>query len=203
MKNPLSNLDGYQIVLASASPRRRELLAKLDIPFCVATAIDVDESYPASTPTELIPEHIAMQKSHAYAEILPEATICITADTIVVAPDGAVMGKPRSADDARCMLRRLAGATHRVVTGVVVNRTASPLHDATVDAFHAVSDVVFAELSDDEIDYYVEHYRPMDKAGAYGIQEWIGAAAIKEIRGSFYNVMGLPIHRLYALLRSL
>lgn len=203
MKNPLSNLDGYQLVLASASPRRRELLAKLDIPFSVAPTIEVDESYPATTPTELIPEYIAMQKSHAYAAVLPEATICITADTIVVAPDGSVMGKPHSADEAREMLRRLAGATHRVVTGVAVNRTASPQKDAAIEAFHAVSDVVFANLSDEEIGYYIERYRPMDKAGAYGIQEWIGAAAIKEIRGSFYNVMGLPIHRLYALLRSL
>lgn len=201
-ENPLSNLTPYAIVLASASPRRRELLAMLDVPFSVAQNLNVDESYPADTPTEIIPEVVALKKSAAYSKVLPDATICITADTVVIA-DGAVLGKPRSEEEAKAMLRRLSGKTHRVVTGVAVVRTATPEKPAMTTSFSTTSHVDFAELSDEEIDYYIERYKPLDKAGAYGIQEWIGGAAISGIRGSFYNVMGLPLHRLYAVLRGL
>lgn len=194
MKNPLSNLDRYDIQLASASPRRRELLAMLEIPFTIARPLDIEETYPTDLPSTEIAPYLARLKSEAYTPL--DNQMIITADTVVVAPDGMVLGKPSGETDARLMLRRLSGARHSVVTGVAV---------ATVQKREVIScttEVTFAPLSPDEIDFYVTRFRPFDKAGAYGIQEWIGAAAVAGIDGSYYNVMGLPIHRLYTLLRD-
>ncbi|MCM1028319.1 MAG: Maf family nucleotide pyrophosphatase [Pseudoflavonifractor sp.] len=194
MKNPLTHLDKYDIILASASPRRRELLAMLDIPFTVAEPRNIEETYPTDTPAMEVAPYLAKLKSCAYP---PQGNqLVITADTVVVAPDGEVMGKPHSEQDAHTMLRRLAGAPHQVVTGLAV---------ATTDKRKVTScstEVVFAPLTPEEIDFYITRCRPFDKAGAYGIQEWIGAAAVRSINGSYFNVMGLPIHRLYSLLRD-
>ncbi len=201
MNNPLDNLNRYDIVLASASPRRRELLGMLDIPFTIAPGIDVDESYPSDLTPERIPEYLALKKSAVYTSSLPAGTLCITADTIVLLGE-EVLGKPTGEADARRMLHRLSGRTQRVVTGVAVAAIGERGATVRTESFSAVSEVEFSELTDEEIDYYVTRYTPLDKAGAYGIQEWIGAAAIRGIRGSFYNVMGLPLHRLYSLLRT-
>ena len=192
--NPLSHLDSYDIMLASASPRRRELLAMLEVPFTIAPPLDIEESYPSDLPAVEVAPYLARLKSHAYS---PQGNqMIITADTVVVAPDATVLGKPRDARDAAMMLRRLSGAPHDVVTGVAV---------ATAERREVIScttRVTFAPLSDSEIDFYIDRFKPFDKAGAYGIQEWIGAAAVASISGSYYNVMGLPIHRLYPLLRD-
>ena len=192
----LEKLQKYNVVLASNSPRRRELLADLGIDFQVRTIKGIDESYPADLPVMEIAEYISRKKAQAYkAEMAPDELI-ITADTVVILGD-EVLGKPADAADAQRMLRELSGKTHKVVTGVTIvtaNATAS---------FSAVTDVEFAELSDEDIAYYVERYSPLDKAGAYGIQEWIGCMGVRHINGSFYNVMGLPLHRLYTELDSL
>lgn len=194
MNNPLHNLDRYEIILASASPRRRSLLAMLGLPFTIAGPCDIEETYPTDTPAVEVAPYLARLKSEAYA---PEGNqLIITADTVVVAPDGAVLGKPRGEADARMMLRRLAGAPHQVVTGAAVSTAERR------EVISCTTTVVFAPLSEDEIDYYLSQYQPFDKAGAYGIQEWIGAAAVACIEGSYYNVMGLPVHRLYTLLRD-
>ena len=191
----LRNLNKYKIILASNSPRRRELLADLDIDFDVRVLQGIDESYPPDTPTALIAERIAHAKAEAYRSLITGNELVITADTIVVLGD-KVLGKPHDKDEARAMLRALSGETHQVITGVSVT-TAS-----RQETFSAITHVVFAELDDDEIDHYVEHYLPLDKAGAYGIQEWIGCMGISHIEGSFYNVMGLPLHRLYSVLKT-
>ena len=192
----LEKLQKYNVVLASNSPRRRELLADLGIDFQVRTIKGIDESYPADLPVMEIAEYISHKKAQAYkAEMAPDELI-ITADTVVILGD-EVLGKPADVADAQHMLRELSGKTHKVVTGVTIvtaNSTAS---------FSAVTDVEFAELSDEDIAYYVERYSPLDKAGAYGIQEWIGCMGVRHINGSFYNVMGLPLHRLYTELDSL
>ncbi len=194
MNNPLSHLEKYDIMLASASPRRRELLSMLELPFTIAPPLDIEESYPTDLPSTEVAPYLAMLKSKAYTPT--DNQMIITADTVVVAPDGMVLGKPRGSSDARLMLRRLAGAPHTVVTGVVV---ATPERREMVTCS---TEVTFAPLSDEEISFYIDRFKPFDKAGAYGIQEWIGAAAVARIDGSFYNVMGLPIHRLYTLLRD-
>ena len=172
------------------------MLADLGIDFQVRTIKGIDESYPADLPLMEIAEYISHKKAKAYkAEMAPDELI-ITADTVVILGD-EVLGKPADAADAQRMLRELSGKTHKVVTGVTIvtaNATAS---------FSAVTDVEFAELSDEDIAYYVERYSPLDKAGAYGIQEWIGCMGVRHINGSFYNVMGLPLHRLYTELDSL
>lgn len=192
----LDRLKTHKIILASNSPRRRELLADLGIEFEVRTIKGIDESYPSELPVMEIAEYIASKKAQAYrAEMNPDELI-ITADTVVILGD-EVLGKPSDAADACRMLHELSGKTHKVVTGVTIvtaNKMAS---------FSAVSDVEFAELSDEDINYYVEKYQPLDKAGAYGIQEWIGCMGVRHINGSFYNVMGLPLHRLYSELNSL
>lgn len=192
----LDNLKGYTIILASQSPRRRELLAGLDIDFEVHTLPDIDESYPATLPVSDVARYIATQKAEAYAAWRTPQSIIITADTVVCL-DGSVLGKPADTADAKRMLRGMAGRTHQVITAVSL-MTPQERH-----TFDVTSTVHFAPLSDAEIDYYVTHYTPMDKAGSYGIQEWIGMAAIEGIEGSFYNVMGLPVQRLYQLLKTL
>ena len=192
--NPLSHLDKYEIMLASASPRRRELLAMLELPFTIAPPLEIEETYPTDLPSTEVAPYLASLKSNAYT---PEGNqMIITADTVVVAPDGMVLGKPHGTADARIMLRRLAGAPHTVVTGVAVATSSRR------EVISCSTNVTFAPLSNEEIDFYLERFHPFDKAGAYGSQEWIGAAAVSRIDGSFYNVMGLPVHRLYTLLRD-
>lgn len=186
----LDELKQYKVILASNSPRRKELLGDLGIEFQVRTMKGIDESYPDDLPVLEIAEYISRKKAHAYKAEMHSGELIITADTVVILGD-EVLGKPKDADDARRMLRELSGKTHKVVTGVTIVTA-----DAT-RSFSAVSDVEFAELNDEDIDYYVDNYKPLDKAGAYGIQEWIGCMGVRNINGSFYNVMGLPLHRLY------
>lgn len=195
MFHPLANLDKYDVILASGSPRRRELLAMLDIQFSVDTSHPVDESVPPGLPSEEIPAYLSRLKASAYPIETGSNKLVITADTVVIL-DGRVLGKPESLRDAATMLAVLQGKTQRVVTGVTI-RT----YDRE-QTWSATSEVEFGVLTPEEIAYYVERYRPLDKAGAYGIQEWIGAAAIRGIQGSFYNVMGLPVHRLYSALKE-
>lgn len=180
----------YHIILASNSPRRKELLARLDLDFEVKVVDGVSESYPAEMPVMDIAEYIAAEKAAAYKDMLGGGNLVITADTVVVV-GGEVLGKPEDLEDAKRMLRRLSGKTHHVVTGVCLTT------ETRQRRFSVVTDVVFKELSDDEINYYVEKYKPLDKAGAYGIQEWIGYIGVTSITGSFFNVMGLPVQRIY------
>ncbi|MCD8281740.1 MAG: Maf-like protein [Prevotella sp.] len=183
----------YKIILASGSPRRRELLSALDIDYELRVGNDVDESYPASLPPLEIAEYISRKKSSAY--VIADDELLITADTVVVL-GSEVLGKPKDLDDAKRMLGLLAGKTHQVVTGCCLRTNAREKH------FSVVSDVTFAPLAQGEIDYYVETYRPLDKAGAYGVQEWIGCVGVSEIRGSYFNVMGLPVQRVYEALKE-
>ena len=196
MFHPLENIDRYRIVLASGSPRRHELLGLLDVDFEVDTSHPVDETVPEGMDACEVPVYLSQLKAGAYPLSDDDDRLVITADTVVIL-DGDVLGKPADEAEAIAMLGRLSGREQTVVTGVTV-RTC----DRTL-TFSATSHVEFATLSHDEIVYYVERYRPLDKAGAYGIQEWIGAAAIRGIRGSFYNVMGLPVHRLYETLKEI
>lgn len=179
-----------KILLASHSPRRRELLGKLDVEVEMLPLIEVNESYPAKMAPEEVAAYVSRKKAHPYLSQLNDREILLTADTVVV-NRGEVLGKPGNAEDAALMLRLLSGHTHKVVTGVTL---ATKKRTVT---FSEVTEVDFAPLSHEEIDYYVEKYRPMDKAGAYGIQEWIGYVGISGIRGDYYNVMGLPLHALY------
>lgn len=189
------NLNKYRILLASKSPRRRELMKMLDIPFEIADMIEVEESYPSDLPAREVPSYLAALKAAAYATVIKPGDLVVTADTVVI-NDGKVLGKPSDRREAAAMLRAMSGHKHTVVTGVSLTAA-----DRQV-SFDASTDVMFASLTDEEINYYVAEYSPMDKAGAYGIQEWIGAAAVIGIEGSFYNVMGLPVHQLYRHLRA-
>lgn len=190
----LENLSNYQILLASNSPRRLELLSGLGIQFQVTAIPNVDESYPAHLKGEEIPLYVAKAKTEAYRNKMNDNTLLITADTIVWL-DNQVYGKPAGADEARKMLKELSGKRHKVITGVsIVSKEKS-------SSFTATTDVTFASLDNSEIDYYVSLYKPFDKAGAYGIQEWIGYAAVVDIEGSYFNVMGMPVHRLYQELK--
>ena len=186
----------YRIFLASNSPRRKELLSGLGIPFEVRVNGDIDESYPSDLPPEAIPLHISRKKAAAYLQTMSADELIITADTVVVA-SGEILGKPADASDAHRMLRLLSGTTHQVITGVCLTTT-----DHQV-AFSVTTDVTFKDLSDEEIHYYIDHYRPYDKAGAYGIQEWIGYIGVTGLHGSYFNVMGLPIQRIYEELRKM
>ena len=190
----LDNLKKYNVVLASNSPRRKELLQRLGIPFKVRTLFGIDESYPDTLRGEDIVRYISRNKANAYRSSMGPDELLITADTIVYL-QGEVMGKPHDADDARRMLRALAGQVHQVITGVTII-TANDMEN-----FAVTSQVKFSDLSDDEINYYVDRYLPLDKAGSYGIQEWIGLVAVEELRGSYFNVVGLPIQRLYQALK--
>lgn len=192
----LDNLKKYRIILASASPRRRELLGGLDVDFEVRALPDVDESFPANLQGGDIPLYISKKKADAYRPHMAADELVITADTIVWL-EGDALGKPVDEEDARCMLRNMSGKTHSVFTGVTIT-TKEVQH-----SFVAQSDVTFAVLSDDEIDYYIAKYRPMDKAGSYGAQEWIGYIGMSNIVGSYFNVMGLPVQRLYSELKNI
>lgn len=191
----LDNLSKYHVVLASNSPRRKELLAGLGIDFEVRTLPDIDESYPETLTGADIPLYISSKKADAYRRTMADDELLITADTIVWLED-RVLGKPADEDDARVMLRALSGKTHSVITGVTVT------NKFLTHSFASVSMVTFAPLTDEEIDWYVTRYRPLDKAGAYGVQEWIGFIGVEHIDGSYFNVMGLPIQRLYRELKK-
>lgn len=191
---PLNDLlQKYHILLGSKSPRRKELLTQLCIPFEVVT-IDVEESYPDDMPAPLVPQYLSGLKFDGYRDRLKADELLITADTIVISQD-KILGKPHSEAEAADMLAALANRTHEVITGVTLGTTQRRI------GFSASSKVTFGPLSAEEIDYYVSKFHPLDKAGAYGIQEWIGCVAIESIQGSFYNVMGLPTYRLYRELR--
>lgn len=180
----------YEIILASNSPRRRELLAGLDIDFEVKVLEGIDESYPPHTPVSEIAVCIAEKKAKAYLNLLTDSQLVITADTIVVLGE-EVLGKPVDRTDACRMLRLLSGKTHQVITGVCLTTTKEHRR------LSVVSDVTFKSLTEEEISYYVDHYRPYDKAGAYGIQEWIGYIGVTRLSGSYFNVMGFPVQRVY------
>lgn len=190
----LDNLDKYDIVLASNSPRRRELLAELGVNYRVEVISGIDESHPEDMPAQEIAEYLSRLKASAY-ELQPNELL-ITADTVVVLDD-SVLGKPADKSEACAMLRKLSGRVHSVITGVTVTTSHG------MQSFSDKALVEFDVLSDDEINYYVDNYSPFDKAGAYGIQEWIGYAGVKNLQGSFFTVMGLPVHRLYQLLKTL
>jgi septum formation protein len=190
------NLTKYHIILASNSPRRRELLGGLGIPFKVKVLPDIAERYPEELPVEEIAEYIACEKAAAYSQVMAPDDLVITADTVVIAR-GEVMGKPVDASDARRMLQKLSGCSHQVVTGVCLTTRQVQRH------FSVTTNVTFKQLSDEEIAYYIEHYRPFDKAGAYGIQEWIGYIGVTGLEGSYFNVMGLPVQRIYTELMKL
>ena len=197
----------YKIILASNSPRRRELLAGLDVNFEVKVLNGIDESYPDDLDAYQVAEFIAQKKAEAYRALLndeassAEECLILTADTVVIAPaadeqndqegKGIILGKPKTADDAVRMLRMLSGKTHHVVTGVCLTTKEEQRH------FSVTTEVSFKELTDWEINYYISHYRPFDKAGAYGIQEWIGYIGCTGLNGSYFNVMGLPVQRIY------
>lgn len=193
----IRKMQSRRIILASGSPRRRELLADLGVNFSVDVPSDVDESHDDSVAAGDVAPMLALRKAEAYRSQIGigEDAIVICADTVVIL-DGKVLGKPAGEEDARRMLRSLSGRTHQVVTGVCV---------ATISGYDCrrqTTEVTFAPLTDDEIDYYVDTYRPLDKAGAYGIQEWIGCIGITGINGDYYNVMGLPLNLLYRMLLS-
>jgi len=185
----------YRILLASNSPRRRELLGGLDIPFEVRVLPSVDESYPPSLRAGDIPLYISREKANAYRGLIAPDELIITADTIVWLED-AILEKPHDDAEAVAMLRRMSGKMHEVFTGVTLTTCQRQ------KSFVAESKVKFASLTDEEINYYVTHYHPLDKAGAYGVQEWIGYVGVEYIEGSFYNVMGLPVRRVYEALRE-
>lgn len=192
----LDNLKKYHIILASNSPRRRELLSGLGVDYEVRTLPGVDESYPDTLSGEDIPVYISREKAAAYLPSIAPDELIITADTIVWL-DGRVLGKPADEADACRMLRELSGRTHRVITGVTLSTAAFQ------KSFAVTSEVEFAPLTEEEITYYVDYYRPLDKAGAYGVQEWIGFIGVRRLSGSYFNVMGLPIQRLYQELKEL
>lgn len=197
----------YKIILASNSPRRRELLAGLDVNFEVKVLRGIDESYPEDLDAYDVAEYIAQKKAEAYRSLLngDEASddlLILTADTVVIAPaadeqndqegKGIILGKPQNADDAVRMLKMLSGKTHHVVTGVCLTTKKEQRK------FSVCTEVSFKEFEEWEINYYITHYKPFDKAGAYGIQEWIGYIGCTGLKGSYFNVMGLPVQRIYA-----
>lgn len=189
-------LKGIELLLGSGSPRRKELLAMMGLKFRQITIKDVDESYPADMAAAEVAVYLSRIKADAYRSSLTEGQLLLTADTVVII-DGEIIGKPTDRADAHRILRRLSGRHHQVVTGVSLS---------TVDwqrSFSETTDVYFNEISEAEIDYYIDNCNPMDKAGAYGIQDWIGVTSIRKIDGCFYNVMGLPTAALYAQLGQL
>ena len=185
----------YQLILASASPRRKELLAGLNIPFEVRLIDGIDETYPPELPTDEVPLYISQKKAAAYKANISPHNIVLTADTVVVCNE-QILGKPIDEADARRMLQMLSGKTHRVITGVTL------LVEGNSKSFSVATDVTFKPLSAAEIDYYIRTFKPFDKAGAYGIQEWIGYIGVTAINGSYFNVMGLPVQRIYEELRT-
>lgn len=193
---PLENIQHYTIVLASNSPRRRELLSGLNLEYTVRVLPDIDESYPDTLKGEEIPMYISREKAKAYRNSMAEDELIITADTVVCINE-KVLGKPRTQEEAKEMLRELSGKTHQVITGVCL------MTCGLQRTFSATTQVTFDVLTEDEIEFYVEKFRPLDKAGAYGVQEWIGFVGVSRLEGSYFNVMGLPVQRLYQELKKL
>ena len=187
--------NNWRLILASNSPRRKELLEGIDVEFEIRVLPQIDETYPESLPVEEIGEYLARKKATSYLPDLKNNELLITADTVVLLND-RILEKPVDAEDAKRMLKILSGKTHRVITGVCLSTKNKQV--SFLDTAH----VTFGELLDEEIDYYVSTYMPMDKAGSYGVQEWIGYVGVKRIEGSYYNVMGLPIYKLYKALKS-
>lgn len=185
----------YKVLLASNSPRRKELLQGIDIDFEIKVLPDIDESYPASLPVEEVAEFIAEKKASSYTNNLKEDELLITADTVVIL-DGAIFGKPNNKEEANAMLTALSGKAHRVISGVCLATLEKQI------SFSVTSEVLFSELSSEEIEYYIDRYSPFDKAGSYGIQEWIGYIGVEHLSGSYFNIMGLPIQRLYRELKN-
>ncbi len=191
----LENLQKYDIVLASNSPRRKELLQRLGLTFKVRSLLGVDERYPSTLAAKDVAPYISQKKAEAYRHTMGKNELLITADTIVRNGD-KVLGKPVSREEARRMLHSLSGHTHQVTTGVTVQT------EERTETFSVTSEVTFAPLSDEEITYYVDRFLPLDKAGAYGIQELIGLIGVEKINGCFFNIVGLPVQRLYQLLKQ-
>lgn len=190
----LEHLNRYTVVLASKSPRRQELLKGMGVKFVTLTK-ETREDYP-EMPFKKVPEYLSRQKSLAFTDDeLPEGFLLITADTVVIA-ENEILGKPKDREDAMRMMHILSGKSHHVVTGVTVRSKDK------METFSANSEVTFAPLDEEEMAYYVDQYKPYDKAGAYGIQEWIGYVGISGLHGSFYNVMGLPTRMLYQTLKN-
>lgn len=192
----LDNLKKYNVILASNSPRRKDLLGQLGIDFTVRTLKGIDESIPAGLKGEEAALHVVAQKSAAYKAIMKPDELVITADTIVCVDD-KILGKPADESEAKAMLRLLSGRRHQVVTAVGLTT------DSAHKAFAVTTEVCFAELTEEIINHYVKVYKPLDKAGAYGIQEWIGYVGVKSVEGSFFNVIGLPVQRLFTELQKL
>ena len=190
------NIENRKIVLASNSPRRKELLAGLGMPFEVRVLDGIDESYPDTMPVSEVALHIAGLKADAYRTTMASDELIITADTVVIVGD-EILGKPHNEADAIRMLKLLSGRTHQVTTGVCL------IAEGWEKRFSVTTDVTFKSLSDEEIHYYIDNYKPFDKAGAYGIQEWIGYIGVTALKGSYYNVMGLPVQRIYEALQTL
>lgn len=188
-------LKNYRVILGSASPRRKQLLKNLDIDFTIMP-VDINENYPNDLPLTKVPEYLSQKKAKAFESLIQPDWIIITADTVVIA-DNQIIGKPHTKEKAKQMLEILSGKTHLVVTGVTIK---------TINlskTFSSTTKVWFKKLEPQEIEYYVEKYKPLDKAGAYGIQEWIGYIGIERIDGSYYNVVGLPVQKIYTELKSL
>ncbi len=183
-------ITNYKILLASNSPRRKELLRGINVDFKIKVLPDIDESYPKDLLIDEVAEFVAIKKASSYIYHLKEDELMITADTVVLL-DGKIYGKPTNKENAKEMLQELSDKTHRVITGVCLSSTSKRT------SFSVVSEVEFSSLTNQEIDYYIEQYSPFDKAGSYGVQEWIGYIGVKRINGSYYNIMGLPIQRLY------
>jgi septum formation protein len=180
----------YKLILGSNSPRRKELLSGIDVEYEIFTLPDIEETYPETLPKEEVPEFLAQKKASAYIGMFSDDTLLLTADTIVLL-ESTILGKPADKAEAARMLRFLAGKTHRVITGVCLTSKTKQV------SFSDTAYVTFGALSDEEIEYYVDKYEPLDKAGAYGVQEWIGYVGVERIEGSYFNVMGLPIFRVY------
>ena len=189
-------MDKYKYILASNSPRRKELLAGLGLDFEVRVIDGIDESYPETLPAAEVAQYIAEKKAAAYKPTLQKDELIITADTVVIVGDD-ILGKPHDEADAVRMLREISGRTHQVTTGV------SLLTATSQRSFSVTTDVTFKQLTDSEIQHYVKCYRPFDKAGAYCIQEWIGYIGVTGLNGSYYNVMGLPVQRIYTELQNM
>lgn len=185
----------YKIILASNSPRRKELLDGLDLEYQTVVLPNIDESFPPNLDKEKVSEYIALKKAKANIFLISDDVLLITADTMVILGE-EIFGKPKHEAEAKEMLRKLSGKTHKVITGVCLTTTKKQT------SFSVHSEVRFCELLDSEIDYYVSNYKPLDKAGAYGIQEWIGYIAVEYMSGSYFNIMGLPIQRLYQELKN-
>lgn len=184
-----------KIILASASPRRKELMAGLGFEFTIDTRNNFEEVIPQGYDINLVPEYLAKGKSHGFHRPLEEDEIIITADTMVLC-NGQILGKPADRANAMEMLKMLQNNRHRVITGVCIRDAQREV------SFSATTEVYFNALSDSELNYYLDNYKPYDKAGAYGVQEWIGYVGINHIEGSYYNVMGLPVQRLYTELEN-